>query len=427
MSTNENNINQNVDLLEDLMDEWDGIWSIQSSFKKEEITKKTKLLWYLNLFLFILFILILGVYYFIVLTLKPIDSLNDYERYYVNFSKSLLKLVWNTSEFDISLSPSVASIALSSKINTFIKSPSVIFYDKLNFKDAFEKDSYSKISSSFNTYKRYTSLLAKYKFFPQELQNIVQDIRVLPILTTLNSIKLYVTDYVLIKSDLFSDKIFNFVYPRNIFSTRYSSIPQDILLSTLKEDIQYFQDKWAYIYLTTVYFNYMYNDDDLSKLFFNKRFIDTFKTRLNYTYKILHSFLPNVDKNQFIGDYVNLIKDVYQRTITLNKEFKTEQLPVDVKLLSYNPKTQKLTFSIKVMLSPEMVSKIDIVQLFSDVVTLLRESRLIIGKDIAYNNLRIKKLIKRVAGYKVTYFTAEQRFQTSVQPKIDIEVTDTKY
>jgi len=53
-------------------------------------------------------------------------------------------------------------------------------------------------------------------------------------------------------------------------------------------------------------------------------------------------------------------------------------MPIDVQLLSYDPVTEQLSFSVRLMLSPDMLSKITPVGLMSDVVTLLRESRLII-------------------------------------------------
>jgi len=58
---------------------------------------------------------------------------------------------------------------------------------------------------------------------------------------------------------------------------------------------------------------------------------------------------------------------------------------------------------------------------------LLRESRLIIWKTISYNNVKIRKITKRIWWYKLTFLSTEQKFSTSVQPQIELEVTDRNY
>ncbi len=416
------------DLLADLEDDW-GIDSIQKITKtKEKISWKTKLVWYLTLLLIFLIIILGGTYYFFLFSVKPQDNLTLYESMYVNTIKSILLKVFSSSNFSVSVNSKDVPIKQDINIKSYLQNPWILFYDKLKFKELLKNQNYSLIKSNYNDLKKYQNLLVQYKFFPKELQSVVKNIRILPILTTLNSIKLYVTDYVYIKSWLFKQQIFDFVYTRSKFPGKYRLISSNELLDYIESDIQYFKDQGTYEYLKNIYFNYMYTSDDtLANSYFVNNFQNIFADRLNDRYNQFKRIYPFLDKNKFITDYVEFIKNVYARTLNLGKNLESEFLPVDVQLLSYDPKSENLSFSIKLMLSPEISSKIWVIQLLSDIVTLLRESRLIIWKNISYNTVKVKKITKRVGGYKLSFITASQKFVTSVQPKVDLEVTDISY
>ena len=421
-------LNQVEDLLADLDDEW-GIDSIQfHRIEKKPLSKKTKLFIWLFGFLLVIAILLQAVYLFLSLSLKPSNKLNEYEKMYLNVVKSLMvSVLGNTENFEGFSSKDPLQSAI--KLKDYIKNPWVVFYDKLSTKEQIQQTYFNKISKNNQTIKKYQDLLAKYKFFPKELQDIVKDIRLLPILTALNSIKVYVTDYVYIKSWLFSDKIFDYVYQRNnVFVSKYS-ISKLQLQKIVENDLQYFKDQGTYLYLQTIYFNYMYfSADKLADSYLVNMFSKVFEKRLEQTYEILSTYYSaNLSKEQFLKDYISLIKAIYQRTLSLEQQSDVEILPVDVQLLSYNPQTKQLSFSIKLMLSPDLSSKVSPVNLLSNIVNLLRESRLIIGKTIKYNNVKVKKVAKKIGGYKLTFNSIDQTFTTLVQQRVDVEVTDSKY
>ena len=169
----------------------------------------------------------------------------------------------------------------------------------------------------------------------------------------------------------------------------------------------------------------MYSSDDVfANSYFIKEFRDKFKNILNSDYSWFKNYYPNISKDEFYSRYIMLVKQVYDRTFSLFNQDQTEFMPVDVQLINYDPKTERLTFSIRLMLSPEIVSKVTPVNLMSNIVTLLRESRLIIGKDIKYDWLKVNSMTKMVWGYKIVYQTTEKKFVSSVQSPVNIEVTD---
>jgi len=415
------------DLLADLEDDW-GIDPIQKFRKeKQEISLRTKVLGYVSVFLLIIGIFVFGFYYFLSLSLKPKNQFTGFEQQYVKFVKNSILSIFSTSNSTVNMNlaqPTITAINL----HKYFSDPKTVVYDKLRFKEYFSNQHYQKIQKAYSELKKYQDMLVKYRFFPKELQDIIKDIKVLPILTTLNAIKLYVTDYVYIKAWLFKSQIFDFVYTRSKFPGKYWLISFDDLLKYIESDIQYFKDQGAYEYLKNIYFNYMYDSNDtLSNSYFVNKFKNIFFNRLLERYKDFKQKYSNLDKNQFMVDYIELIKNIYSRTLSLQKDSNIWVLPVDVQLLSYNPNSEELAFSIKLMLASEISSKIWPVQLLSDIVTLLRESRLIIGKTISYDNVKVKKITKRIWGYKLNFVSADQKFVTSVQPQVDLEVTDVSY
>ena len=416
------------DLLADLEDDW-GIDSIKNLRKtKQEITFKTKFVGYLNLVLIFLALILFWVYYFINLSIKPKNELGEYEKMYFDTVKNNLINLFVDSSSTVNISSKDSTIEQGLKMKKYIQNPWILFYDKLDFKTSIEEKSYKDITSLYNRMEKYKNLLVQYKFFPQQLQDIVKDIKVLPILTTLNAIKLYVIDYVYIKAGLFKEQVFDFVYTRSTFPRTYGLISSDDLLKIIESDIQYFRDQGAYEYLKNIYFNYMYDSTDtLANSYFVTKFEKVFNKRLLIRYNFFKEKYPSLNKQEFMADYIKFIQHIYDRTLSLQKEVDTWILPVDVQLLSYNPKTEELAFSIKLMLAPEISSKIWPVKLLSDIVTLLRESRLIIWKTISYNNVKIRKITKRIWWYKLTFLSTEQKFSTSVQPQIELEVTDRNY
>lgn len=423
------NLSFNSLIDDDLLNDWVGVESINKLRKNEQkITLKTKILGYLSLVLFIIVGLLFSVYYFFYLTLKPYDSLNDYQKMYLNFVKNNIINLFISNQYTQTPESYVSvknPIDKELELEKYLIDKAVSFYDKLNFKEKLNKYLKSKLINIKWEISNYQHLLVKYRYYSKELKNVVKEIRILPILLSLNSIKIYITDYVFIKSWLFDSKIWSFVQPRSSFVWTYSLVSSDAIKNRTISDILKFWGEGVSIYLKNIYFNYMYSSDDI---FANSYFINSFKKRfksvLENDYEWIKKYYPNIDKNDFYAKYIMLIKQIYDRTVNLFNQDQTDFMPVDVQLISYNPSTEQLSFSVRLMLSPEVVSKVDPVSLMSNIVTLLRESRLIIWKNIKYDGLKVNTVTKMVWWYKIVYQTAEKKFISSVQSPVNIEVTD---
>jgi len=420
---NWNSQNQSVDdLLADLDDE-SGIESIKKVRKKTKIALKIKLIWYLSVLMGLFLIILIWWYYFFKLSTKPFYKLNTYEKQYVETIWNLLEMISQNTSNTINVNLNKNSTIQSEQIYSYIKNPWIIFYNKLSFKNKFENDSLKQINNLKKNLDKYQNLLVTYNFFPKELQDVVKNIRLLPILITLNSIKLYTLDYVYIKTNQFYQKIFKPVYTRSTLST----INEKALYKAVVEDILSFKDQWTYIFLKNIYFNYMYDETNyLAKNYFIENFSRKFNKIINERYKHFERIGLQLSKENFKEIYITFIKTIYLKTLEL-EENEEEFLPVSIQLLSYNPSTEQLNFSIKLMLSSNISDKITAVQLMSDIVTMLRESRLVIGKTITYDNLQVREITKIIWWYKLTFKTASKNFTTSVQPKPMVEVTDESY
>jgi len=85
-----------------------------------------------------------------------------------------------------------------------------------------------------------------------------------------------------------------------------------------------------------------------------------------------------------------------------------------------------LSFSVKLLLENKFINwkNISIISLASKIIYLLRESRLIIGKDIKQNKLSVNKTTKKIAWQKKYYNSINLSFSTSVQSNVNVEVSD---
>ena len=411
----------------------DGVWveSIDNLKKRvQPISVKTKILWYLVLILSIITGFTYAVYYFFYLTLQPQGSLNEYQKLYLSFIKeniiSLISTIGNTQSVD-SYITFKNPLKKSIELKKVFSDKSVQFYTKLTMKGQLNKKIYSKLNNFLSEKKKYQNLLIKYKYYSQDLEWIVKEIKILPILLSLNSIKVYITDYVFIKSWLFDKKIWSFVYPRSSFAWKYTAISSLELEQKVIDTLIKLRDTGVAIYLKNIYFNYMYSSDDILA---NSYFINEFKIRFEKVfdsdYRWFSIYYPNISKKDFISSYIMLIKSIYDRTLSLYNSADNEFMPVDVQLISYNPNTEQLSFTVKLMLSSEIATKVDPVNLMSNIVTLLRESRLIIWKDIKYDGMKVNQVTKMVWWYKIVYKTTEKKFISSVQSPVNVEVTDQK-
>jgi len=89
---------------------------------------------------------------------------------------------------------------MASSMNNFIDDPSILFYQKQFAKEQFMNKQLNLYNTTLADIKNNQELLVKYKFPPKDLSVLIKNIRMMPILLTLNSIKIYMIDYVYIKT-----------------------------------------------------------------------------------------------------------------------------------------------------------------------------------------------------------------------------------
>ena len=417
-----NNEKIDKDLLDyDLLNEGEWVTSIQQLKKKDnKLSKQNKLLIWILVMLVIISFLLFNVKYFFDLTLKW-NQLTSFEQTYLNAVKNyVLKYITNTSSsekqfYKKNWSPSV----MASSMNDFIDDSSILFYQKQFSKKQFITKQFASYNSILKNVKDNQELLVKYKFLPKDLSILIKDIRMMPILLTLNSIKIYMIDYVYIETWRFTNEILSPILLKSPI-LHNTNINKKELEISLIEDIQNIRESWINLYLKNIKFNYM--DSSLSDKYFSYKFYEQFKNIIDNRVKKL--WLDAKSRKQFIWNYIFLIKDVYDKTNKLFENKDINQLPVNVKLISYDPSTQTLSFNVKIMLEDKYNTKTSVIKIATNLVSLLRESRLIIGSDIKINNIKVQKVSKNIWGSKITFDETSLLFKTSVQSDTNVEVSD---
>jgi len=425
-----NQQNWNNDLLDDdLLNEWDWVKSLKELRKKEnDKNKLNNILKGIFILVFLLFIWVYWMYKFFEITSSE-KEIWEYEKQYVDFIwKNFFSSV-DAESFD---NNSTDPFSRAKNMKSYIENKWILFYDKIESL----KNFYSQIDSSYktnmNSINNLHTSLVKYKFLPKELKWVLKDIKLTPILLTLESIKLYIIDYVYLKTWEFDYKILDNVKDKNANYAYLNSKSNWRLASYIKKDIQSLRELWVKVYLQDIVFNYMYRDldsDKFSKEYFITSFYNENKSLLDKRCWIKNdkwnkkcSNFWNISLNEFVSKYISIIWDIYKQTLALFNSSDKKTLPVDISLLNYDPKTQMLSFRIKIMLK-EWLTDISVVNLATKIITLLRESRLIIWKDISINKIRVNNIIIRNNWRKV-YKATNLTFRTSVQSEVNVEVTD---
>lgn len=434
----EKNTNQDVNnellgdelLGDELLDDGNWIESIQRLRKKKNhLTTTNKILIWVFSFLLILVLLLFNVNYFFTLTLKE-WKLTEFEKNYMNVVKDNIinkffvksNTTDNIKTFD---NNSKNLDARLKNMDAYISNVSVLFYEKKDQKKAFINKEKNVHTDLLTKIKNNQVLLVKYKFFPEELSSLVKDIRVLPILLTLNSIKIYMIDYVYIKTWKFKDIILSPVLDNSKIFNDFN-ITRKELRTSLEEDVQKIRELWVYLYLKNIKFNYMYNilNNSLANDYFINSFYTQFKEIIDYRVEKFKINRKNV--KLFRWDYISLLAHIYNKTSNLIENKDVNQFPIDVNLLSYNPNNKILSFNVNIMLNDKDDAKTPVIWIATSLVSLLRESRLIIWKGIKMDNIKVQKVSKNIWGNKITYNKTALLFNTSVQSSVNVEVSDSE-
>jgi len=427
---NNENVKENVssNLLDDDLLEGDGVTSLDEIRDQEASKWKiNKVLYIIVFFLVFVLVLVWWVYYF--LKLSSSDSkLEWYDKDYMDTVDKYI--IQNISENTLALSAWSINSKNVSSLKQYINDKGVFFYKKQDFLQKYLKEELSKLKRKSKEIESIKKTLVKYRFLPKELSDILKDIKITPILLTLNSIKLYVTDYVYLRTWKFDEYILSYVKKYNPSYSKLDSKLNWKLGSMIKEDIENLRELWVKTYLSDIVFNYMYVDpnkfakvDKFANNYFINNFYNNYKLVIDSRYKKVSKINPKIKKEDFIASYIMILADVYNRTNDLFNTLDSSALPVDINLLNYDPEDQTLSFNVKISLK-EWESRISVVKLATDIITLLRESRLIIWSNINFNNLKVDKLVVRTPNWKKVYDTTNLIFKTSVQNNINVEVTD---
>lgn len=433
--------NQNVESSDffddDLLTEWEWVESI------EKLRHKKRKNWIINkivmffIFIFaILAFLLYNINFFFTLSLKW-NNIEWFEKEYVDFVTNNILVYFtnntNAITFDNMNTKDFAKRAVD--MDDYISNPSIMFFQK-----NYEK--WDFVTKEINLYKKQQQTIddikkqiVHYKFIPKEIDNLMKDIRILPILYTLNSINIYMIDYVYMQIWKFNKDIFMHVLKRSNMAQEFPYIKASQLANFVSEDIQKMWESWVSFYLKNLKFNYMYSEWD-SDSFVNNYYINAFSENFSNVLNKRIEFLESMEWSNIKGNtaeiekfklhYINFIKDIYARTNQLFENQDINTLPVSVSLLSYDPQTQMLSFNVQISLEDQDNSKVSVIKIATDLVSLLRKSRLVIWSDISIKDIKVKQTNKMIWWTKMLYHETDLLFKTYVQSDNNIEVSDSE-
>jgi len=438
-NANLDELNDIDNLLDDDLEEWEGITGLGNLKKKKiKLNKLNKFFIWLIIFLIIIFWLIYSVFYYFQMTLS--NSRNSFWDMYLKYvnqyvlSNFISLNIWDNKTFD---NNNKDTFKRAQDMNNYIIDPWVIFYKKKDEKNKFLSKSLVDITKKLKDIDTLKQNIVKYKYINEWLTNIIQNNRIMPILITLNAIKIYFTDYVFIKINDFDDKILNTAIQSKSDSnsklTNFISLYRSVFNSYVKEDIKKFWEEWVKIYLTNITFNYMYNNNDnwwinIWSSVFITQFKNKFEKELNYRYNQIVNKWFDIDKDKFKKEYINLFAWIYWETKDFLDNSEINLLPINIRLLSYDAKDEKLSFTIKLLIWTDNIRKtnwkVTTIWLATDMISLLRQSRLIIWKNIKADKMKVSKKTMKIWWKQIFKEMITLNFSTSVQSKVNVEITD---
>jgi len=433
-----NNVSKNL-LDDNLINEGEWITSINELKNKYNkyiwLNKQNKILIVFLSFLLIFFILLFNINYFFSLSLKT-SNLTESEKNYMNFIyKYIIKTLfqnntdeWKLKQFDDKSHDINTRIK---NMNSYIDNKYILFYKKKESQKIFIKDEIALYNKILADIKNNQESLIKYKFLPEELSKFIKDIRIMPILLTLNAIKIYMIDYVYIQTWRFEEEILSSVLSNSSILNEFTISEKELEIS-LVQDIQQIRESWVNLYLQDIKFNYMYDklDNSLADKYFIDKFYNNFKDIIEKRAEKLWINIKDSKGNftnewiKFIWNYIYLIESIYDKTDELFENKDINQLPVNVNLLSYDPEKQILSFDVEIMLQNQYKAKTSVVEIATNLVSLLRESRLVIGSNIKIDNIKVQQVSENIWWLDITFDKTSLSFNTSVQSKVNVEVTD---
>lgn len=422
---------------DDFLTEWEWVQSIKN------LRKKSSKFWWLRkiigVFIFIFTILAIVLYsvnYFFLISLKWKD-INSFESQYIEFVKSNILKHFDKTDTSESLDSSGEKdyTKRASWMNQYLSNSSIPFYQKNFAKWKFVQDSLLSFNSNNSKLESTKSLLVRYRFLPKDLDYLMKDIRILPILSALNSINIYMIDYVYLQIWKFNRDILLHALRRSSITNEFSYINAIQISKFVSEDIQKMWEAWVNFYLKNIKFNYMYSEWDSDSFVaryytneFSRKFWDILNDRIEYLGNLDWSTMRwnKQEQEKFKLHYINLIKDIYSRTNQLIENQEINNLPISVTLLSYDPQTQMLSFNVKISLEDQYNARVSVIKIATDLVSLLRQSRLILWSDISIKDIKVKQTNKIVWWAKILYHETDLLFKTFVQSDNNIEVSDSK-
>lgn len=279
------------------------------------------------------------------------------------------------------------------KVKNYINDNSILFYDRKKIRDKWVVTEISNIKLVDNKLKEYQELISKYKYIPQDIEEFIENNKMMDILKVVESIRIYV---------LWK------VYSTINFSDSTVSIDA-------WNDLVLYGEQWVEDYVQNCILNYMTqsckigaNDND-------------FGIKLK---AIINKKVPNLLEHVVSKKIIDLQK-AYEKAYLDSNDTEDKLKPIQMLFNNFNPIEWTLSFTLQIRLLDNYLSdKVNHTIIVTDIINLLRESHLILGKNIKVNTINTEK--RKLKIWPVTNIVYETNFNfiIDLQENVQKEIYD---
>ena len=418
---------------------WDWEWSIQDISKLTEnldksYVKKAWFAWFLLIVFILVDIILYFMYNFYTISIKNESEITESEMAIKEWVLGWLSfynwIIWKSEWWEsneLTNNPQLSTMEKQGNVKWYLEDTSIFFYTKKTAIDKWLTEQKSNLLSKTANIEKNDDLKSKYAFFYEELDWLVEENKIVDILSVMESIKMYVISKV----------------------THMTEWKDSDNLAKLKLIVDIWE-KWVWAYINNCILNYMTNDECNGKENFHNTIkeISLFDKELNKLLEKNTNFKNDLKslKNKYKGDEENeefinkldLLKEPYR--IKLTKMLKryyadlyaeimeewNDYSPVEILFNNYDPETWSLSFTLEIKLMDTHLinGKIQHIDVVNIVIWLLRKSHLILWWNIKVPELKVDvaKVKRWTRNYSVT--KTSFNFNIFIQDYVQKEIYD---
>ncbi len=282
-------------------------------------------------------------------------------------------------------------------IKKYINDNSILFYDRKKIMNTRTEKEISKISSIDRELKNNQELISKYKYIPKDIEDFIESNKMLEILKVVESIRIYVLG-----------KVYNTIKFND--STVDESAWKYLVL---------YGEKWVEDYVQNCILNYMTENCEIWAS------DNDFGIKLE---ELIKKKTPNLNgdiSDTVIKRKIKLLQNAYRKAYKDSNDTEDKLKPIQMLFNNFDPIEWTLSFTLQIRLLDNYLSdKVNHTVIVTDIINLLRESHLILGKNIKVNEITTEKRKLKIQAVTNIVYETNFNFVIDLQEDVQKEIYD---